>query len=92
MCRCFSTCFWLNEIEYPQLVRDGESVILGTDREGNVLHNRINVYAEMLICICLRYPGIPDPRTLTLDEIDFFYEGIRGQLESDTKPVRRGRR
>ena len=80
-------CFWFAEIENPLLVRGGHSVALDTDKEGNPGHTRINVWTEMFLVICMRYRSLPDPRTLTLDEIEFFYEGIRAQLEEDTKPL-----
>lgn len=44
------------------------------------------VHREMLLQICMDYPGLPDPRTLTLAEIRFFYDGIRGQLRNTSKP------
>jgi len=44
------------------------------------------VFREMLLQICRDYPGLPDPRTLTMSEILFFYEGLRGELHSRTKP------
>lgn len=31
----------------------------------------------MLRQICRDYPGLPDPRTLSLSEIRFFYDGLR---------------
>jgi hypothetical protein len=40
----------------------------------------------MLRQIARDYPGLPDPRTLTVDEIVFFYEGIRAELKEHTKP------
>lgn len=49
-------------------------------------HYRIPAYTEMLLQICMDYPGLPDPRTLTLKEIRFFYEGLRSQLIEHTKP------
>jgi len=27
------------------------------------------------------YPGLPDPRTLTMTEIEFFYDGLRPSLK-----------
>ena len=39
----------------------------------------------MLLQICSEYPGLPDPRTLTVGEIRFFYEGLRPQLKEYTK-------
>lgn len=43
-------------------------------------------YKEMLLQICRDYPGLPDPRTLTMAEIVFFYEGLRPELQKYTKP------
>jgi hypothetical protein len=45
-----------------------------------------NVYSEMLLQVCRDYPGLPDPRTLTLSEIRFFYDGIRYELQEHSKP------
>lgn len=61
-------------------------MILEPTVEGIPLHTRANVITEMFLQICLSYPGLPDPRTLDLDEIEFFYDGIRAQLIEDTKP------
>jgi hypothetical protein len=61
------------------------------DREGNALHTRMIVYAEMLTAIAQKYTALPPIRELYFEEIEFFYEGIRAQLESDTKPAK-GRR
>lgn len=38
-----------------------------------------------MLQIARTYPSLPDVRTLTLEQIEFFYEGIRGELESMTK-------
>jgi hypothetical protein len=40
----------------------------------------------MMYQCALNYPGLPDARTLTLDEIRFFYEGLRPTLHEATKP------
>jgi hypothetical protein len=40
----------------------------------------------MLLQICADYPGLPDPRTLSMTEIEFFYEGIRASLREASKP------
>lgn len=45
-----------------------------------------HVYREMLLQICRDYPGLPDPRTLTMSQIRFFYEGLRSELLEATKP------
>jgi hypothetical protein len=68
------------------LVRRGEEVILEPNEDGIPRHTRANVVTEMFLQICMSYPGLPDARTLDLDEIEFFYDGIRGQLIEDTKP------
>jgi hypothetical protein len=59
------------------------------DRESETFvdtHTLLNVYAEMLMQICRDYPGLPDPRTLEMHEIRFFYDGIRAELRELTKP------
>jgi hypothetical protein len=38
------------------------------------------VYGEMLLEICFAYSTLPDPRSLELDEIAFFYNGLRPSL------------
>lgn len=40
----------------------------------------------MLVAVCLEYATLPNPRTLTLTEIRFFYNGIRRSLKEHTKP------
>ncbi len=44
------------------------------------------VYTEMLLQISRDYPGLPDSRTLKAHEIRFYYEGVREELKSHTKP------
>lgn len=43
----------------------------------------------MLIHICREYPGLPDPRTLTLSEIRFFYEPLRDHVLKPPKPSKK---
>lgn len=45
----------------------------------------LGVYSEMLLQISREYSGIPDPRTLTLEEIRFFYNGLRRDLRKYTE-------
>jgi hypothetical protein len=45
-------------------------------------------YIEMLLQIARDYPGLPDPRTLTVNEIVFFYNGLRDELKKHTRPKR----
>ena len=44
------------------------------------------VYGEMFLQICRDYSTLPDPRTLTLSEIRFYYNGLRNELKEHTKP------
>jgi len=41
----------------------------------------VAVYTEMLLQVSREYPGIPDPRTMTMEEIRFFYDGLRHDLK-----------
>lgn len=43
-------------------------------------------YSEMLLQVARDYPGLPDPRTLTITEILFFYNGLRRELKNHTRP------
>jgi len=67
-------------------VHGGQDTTFGYDEDGNPLHTRLNVMRHMILEICYRYPGLPDVRTLDLDEIEFFYDGIRGILRKETAP------
>ena len=51
---------------------------------GEIRHTVLTVYSEMLLQVCSDYPGLPDPRTLTMSEIRFFYEGRRRALQDAT--------
>ena len=44
------------------------------------------VYAEMFLQICRDYHSLPDVRTLKAHEIKFFYNGLRAELKSASKP------
>lgn len=61
-------------------MRGGQEVILPKGR-----HTLDFVYSEMLYQICRDYPALPDPRTLTLSEIGFWYDGLRTELKKATK-------
>lgn len=50
------------------------------------MHTVFNVYQEMLLQICRDYPGLPDPRTLSMGQIRIFYNGLRKELHEATKP------
>jgi len=45
-----------------------------------------DTYREMLLQVARDYPGLPDPRTLTVTEIVFFYDGLRPELKKCTRP------
>lgn len=67
-------------------MRGGALAALPYDRRrGCATHTALAVYSEMLLQICRLYPGLPDPRALTVREIVFFYNGLRGALEAITK-------
>jgi hypothetical protein len=44
-------------------------------------------YREMLLQIARDYAGLPDPRTLSIGEILFFYNGLRPELHKHTRPA-----
>lgn len=68
-------------------MRSGADTVLPKDaKTKRVMHNAANVYGEMLLQCCIDYSALPDPRTLTIDEIIFFYDGIRSTLHKATKP------
>lgn len=68
------------------MVRYGEDWWLERDKEtGEAQHTLFNVYREMLRQICADYSCLPDPRTLEMDEIEFFYDGLRPSLRELTK-------
>lgn len=75
----YSIFFWFSQISYPTLIRDGKEAILPGE------HTRANVVTEMFRQICFHYNSLPDPSLLTLDDIEFFYDGIRGMLKEQTK-------
>jgi hypothetical protein len=43
------------------------------------------VYGAMIAQICMDLPGLPDPRTLRMREIRFFYDALRPTLRARTK-------
>jgi hypothetical protein len=56
-------------------VRDGADVQLSSGAA---------TYREMLLQVARDYAGLPDPRTLTVSEIVFFFEGLRPELKKYT--------
>lgn len=70
-----------------RIVRRGEDVQLPNDRNSAaIVHNGANVYGEMFAHVCVSGASIGDFRTLTLDEIVFFYDCLRPQLKRHTAP------
>ena len=68
------------------LVQDGKDARLPDDREtGETQHTMFAVYGVMLTQICMDLPGLPDPRSLRMSEIRFFYDGLRPTLRQRTK-------
>lgn len=75
-------------------MRSGEDARLrkreaSDNRPGEPGHKLAPVYVEMLLQICRDYPGLPDPRTLTMAEIRFFYSGMRAELKQHTSPEKK---
>lgn len=74
-------------------MRDGTEGRLprAKDDEGRRIpqHTLGNVYREMMIQVCMDYPGLPDVRTLTLGEIRFFYDGLRETLKKHSAPKKK---
>ena len=48
------------------------------------LSSGAKTWKEMLLQVARDYPGIPDPRTLGVVEIVFFYSGLRDELKRHT--------
>jgi hypothetical protein len=45
------------------------------------------VYCEMILQITRDYGGLPDVRTLTRSQIEFFYDALRPELRKYTRGV-----
>ncbi len=75
-----------------RLVRGGSDARLPYDRKARrVTHTATAVYGEMLLQVCRDYSGLPDPRSLTVEELVFFYSGLRAELKQATAPKKRSR-
>ena len=72
--------FFVGGLARTPLVRHGVDEYLTRGR-----HRIVAVYTEMLLQVSREYPGLPDPRTMTLAEIRFFYNGLRGELRRSTE-------
>lgn len=49
------------------------------------LANAQVTYKEMILQVARDYPGLPDPRTLTIGEVVYFYSGLREELKKHTR-------
>ncbi len=50
-------------------------------------HTLINVFSIMMLQIMRDYTqGIPDYKSLTMQEIRFFYDGLRAELKKANQP------
>ncbi len=69
------------------LVREGGEYFHTRDEEfDREFHTLVFVYTEMYLQIVRDYSSLPDPRTLTLHEIKFYYDALRPELHARTKP------
>ncbi len=73
--------FAFNGLVATSLVRRGVD-----EKLPNGQHVYFIVYTEMLLQICRDYAGLPDPRTLKAHEIRYFFNGLRSELKTHTKP------
>ena len=76
----FSVCFWQRRIEEPLLVKRG------ADYHAGDAHTRLNVYGNMYLTIQYYYRSLPDARKLDMDDIEFYYDGIRDVIKAETRP------
>lgn len=67
-------------------MRNGGNVRLPPDRDGRARHTRMNVYGEMMLQVARTYSGCPNVLQMDLEQISFFYDGIRSELLASTKP------
>jgi len=59
-------------------------------RNGGIVRKKgIWVYLEMLFQICRDYASLPDIRSLTSQEIRFWYSGLIPELKEATKPQKK---
>lgn len=67
-------------------MRYGRLDRLPCDRDGNPQHTVRNVFTEMLWQVVRDYGSLPDYRTLTMDDIAFWYTGLHAELMRASKP------
>jgi hypothetical protein len=61
---------------------------VGKGKAKSSANTATEVYSGMLLTVCRHYPGLPDPRTLTVSEIRFFYNGLRPELRKHSTTKR----
>ena len=45
------------------------------------------VYGEMMLTVASNYSAVGNVLDMTVDDIEFFYDGLRATLKKATKPV-----
>ena len=50
----------------------------------DVTKRGLDFYAEKHRQICMSYNVLPDPLEMSLDDINYWYDGIRGDLKKHT--------
>lgn len=68
------------------LVRNGQDTILQDPRGEECRHTLTRVYSEMILTVAMNYNSAPNVLDMDLDEIEFFYNGIRADLKRSTSP------
>lgn len=66
-------------------MRNGVDTILVDPHGERPAHTMLAVYSEMMLTVARVYHSAPNVLEMTLDEIAFFYDGIRGELKERTK-------
>lgn len=67
-------------------MRSGAEWVYPLGAEGDAWVAFVYVYRERMLEIASHLPGLPDLRTMTIDEIDFFYEGLIPTLKAAAAP------
>lgn len=67
------------------MIRGSDSELPWAPHTHSVTHTVAVVHGAMLVQICRTYHVLPDVRAMTMSEIRFWYDGIRGELKAATK-------
>lgn len=79
--------FFLGGVVRTTVVRRGADERLPRDPEsGKPRHILPVVYREMFLQVCADYHSLPDPMSMRLSDIRFFYDGLRATLKKHTDP------